>query len=146
MSQQNDEKKARDLLKKGEVSCVLVKGDQVITKNMRGIGPLAQLWEQKPAGFYGADLIVGRAAALLMAGMGLSGVYGEVMSRGAAEVLARFSIPYSYGVLTESIRNRKGDGECPMEQAVRGIEDPAAAYEAVKETLRRLRSSEGSGS
>ena len=146
MSQQNDGKKARDLLKKGEVSCVLVKGEHVIAKNMKGIGPLVELWGSEVKGYFGADLIVGRAAALLMAGMGLSGVYGEVMSQGAAEVLERFGLAYSYGVLTESIRNRKGDGECPMEQAVKGIDEPDAAYEAVKATLERLRSFGGSGS
>ena len=146
MSQQNDGKKARDLLEKEKVSCVLVKGDQVITKNMRGIAPLVELWEAKPTGFFCADTIIGRAAALLLVGMGIAGVYGRVMSRGAAELLERCGIPYEYGCLTESIRNRKKDGECPMELAVKGIEEPEAAYHAVRETLRRLTASRGIGS
>jgi len=34
-----------------------------------------------------------------------------------------------------AVVNRKGDGICPMEEAVEGIDDPSAAIAAIKEKL-----------
>ena len=45
-----------------------------------------------------------------------------------------------YDELTNMIINRAGDGPCPMEQTVAQIEDPNEAFEAIKQTLKRLRS------
>ncbi len=141
MINEKEKQNARELLEQGNVSCVLIKGKKTITKNMRGIAPLVELWESKEdlSGFCAADTIVGKAAALLLAGMGVGYVYARVMSQQAARMLKLYGIPFDFGVLTPAIRNRRGDGLCPMEEAVEKISDPALAYGAVKETLARLR-------
>ena len=61
------------------------------------------------------------------------------MSKDAVDIFSRFSIQYEYDELTNMIINRAGDGPCPMEQTVAQIEDPNEAFEAIKQTLKRLR-------
>lgn len=61
------------------------------------------------------------------------------MGEGAEDVLAKYGIRSSYGVLAKEIINRKGSGICPMEQAVTGIDVPEQALEAVREKCRKLK-------
>ena len=61
-----------------------------------------------------------------------------MMSRAAVEVLSAHGILSSYDTTVETIVNREGTGACPMEQAVRELDQPEAALEAVKRTLAEL--------
>lgn len=116
------------------------KGQKLFTSEKAGISPLIEVVDSgEYFGCIAADRIVGKAAALLYARLGAREVYGEVMSVEGEKMLDRFNIPHSYKTLAEFIRNRSGDGICPMEQAVVDIDDPIEAVEAVKATLRRLR-------
>ncbi len=89
-------------------------------------------------GFCAADRIVGRAAAFLFVLSGVRALYAEVLSEGALQVLERHGIPVTYGTLTPYIVNRRGNGACPMETAVRDINDPAAARTEIRQTMVRL--------
>lgn len=115
----------------GDATCVLYRTEEDIQiSREKGIRPLV-LWmaedENALRGAAVADRIVGRAAAFLAVYGGVRAVYGEVMSEGAVSVLKAAGIAYSYKTLTDRIINRRGDGPCPMEQAVAGITDPAQA-------------------
>ena len=136
-----DRKNARELLETQNFSCVMICNGKRITSAARGIAPLVELWEsgEKLSGACAADKIVGKAAALLMAGMGVSHVYAKVLSKPAARVLQFWDVPYECETLTDAIQNRAGDGLCPMEQAVKDVDEPQEAFLAVKETLARLR-------
>lgn len=90
-------------------------------------------------GFSAADKIIGKAAAMLFVKAGVKEVYGSVMSSSAAELLQKYNIPCSWGTLTDKIINRKGDGVCPMEQTVAGINDLTEAYEALLRRRNELR-------
>ncbi len=90
-------------------------------------------------GFSAADLVVGRAAAMLFVLAGVRSVYAETMSEGAREYLLAHGIPAEYGELTEGIRNRAGTGSCPMEAAVRGIDAPEEGYRVLAETIRKMK-------
>lgn len=90
-------------------------------------------------GFSVADVIVGKAAAMLFVKAGIAEVYGEVMSVSARDYLSKHNIPCSFGTLTERIINRKGDGICPMEQAVAETNDCEAGYLALKNRLDELK-------
>ena len=70
---------------------------------------------------------------------GVRAAYGEVMSAGAKALLEAHGIAVRYGVLTERIINRNGDGPCPMEQATAALTDPAAAPGVLREALDRLK-------
>lgn len=93
-------------------------------------------------GFSAADKVVGKAAALLFVRSGVRAVYAPVMSRQAVSVLSRNGIQAVYDTITEAILNRQGNGLCPMEAAVQGIEEPEAAFTAVRETLCMLKEKE----
>ena len=133
---------AKQIFEQGGYTCVLSDGETTYTSTLTGISPLVGFLSSGTylKGFFAADKIVGKAAALLFALAQVRCVYAPVMSRDAAEVFSRFGIQYEYGCLTPGIINRTGDGPCPMEQAVTGIDNPEKAFEAVKQTLKRLRS------
>ncbi len=126
--------KAKALLQGDNYTCVLCNGDIVHTSSKKGISPMLDILDKHidVRGFSAADKIVGRAAAMLFALAGVKELYAEVLSRPAAELLRKYDVPFSYGALTEAIINRKGDGICPMEEAVSGIDDLDQAFHAIK--------------
>ena len=89
-------------------------------------------------GFYAADKVVGKAAALLYCLLGVRCVYGAVMSDAAVKVLRRNGIEAYWGRLTENIRNRTNTGLCPMEAATMHIDDPEEALDVILATLKSL--------
>lgn len=128
------------LLAEENLTCVLSDGNRLIKSRERGVKPLICFIESGKSfkGFTAADKVVGKAAALLYALMGVSSLYASVISEGALTVCKSFGISVEYGTLTQNIINRRGDGFCPMEQAVADISDPQTAFNAVKEKLKNL--------
>ena len=90
-------------------------------------------------GFSAADKIVGKAAAMLFVCAGVTEVFAEVTSKAAVNYLKERGIACSYGVLTDKIINRKGDGLCPMELAVMDIEDEKLGFSAIKNRFDEIR-------
>ena len=130
------------LLGSGEFTCVLKRGDVTFTSARRGVAPLLVWLEEgiDAAGFAAADRVVGNGAAFLYVLLGVSEVYGAVMSEAALHTLTRFGIGAEYGQLVDHIVNRTNTGYCPMEEAVRGIEDPESAREALVARLAEMAS------
>ena len=124
----------------GHSICLCKNGD-FFTDDGRGISPMLRFIEQglDLSGYSAADVIVGKAAAMLFVKAKITSVYGEVMSKAAAEFLEKNNIPFTYGELTDKIINRRGDGVCPMEQTVASIDDCDAAYTALREKLNSMR-------
>ena len=87
---------------------------------------------------FAADKVVGRAAAFLYVLLGVDEVYALVISESAEQVFQQFGIAYTYNEKVAAIRNRAGDGFCPMEQAVLHIEEPSKALSAIKRRLSEL--------
>ena len=110
-------------------------GQVVARETGRGIGPALKLYR---AGLLrGADVsdrIVGRAAAALFVAGGAASVYADVMSVGAAEFLSSYAIPNHAETITEEIINRKKTGICPMEAAVKDLDDPERMIAAIERT------------
>lgn len=121
-------------------TCVLFRDSTILTDMRRGIRPLVEFLSSGLSlqDFSAADRVVGKAAAFLYVLIGIRSLYAQVISTPALEVLERFSIPVEYGHLVPAIRNRTGDGFCPMETAVWDIDDPTAAHEAVLLALQKL--------
>ena len=82
-----------------------------------------------------ADKVTGKGAALLCAYGGIAYLHTGTMSQKAAAVLDAAEIKYSCGELVDSIKNRAGDGSCPVEKLTGGIKDPKEAIEPIKEFL-----------
>jgi len=130
--------KARQLLEAGSYTCVLCRGDTVLTDTRRGIRPLLDFYRsgQDLQDFSVADKVVGKAAAFLYRLMGVSALYANVISTPALAVLQGISVEYA--AETPAIVNHAQTGLCPMETAVWDIDDPLAALAAIERTLSQL--------
>ncbi len=131
---------ARNLLACNKATCVVIKHGEIINiEHDRGIKPILKMYEQGL--LHDAiviDKIIGRAAALIMVLGGVSQCYGHTVSAGALAVFEKHGIPCEYDECPEHIINRSGNGICPMEEAVEGIDNPPDALIAIKQRLSEL--------
>ncbi|MBQ3064337.1 MAG: DUF1893 domain-containing protein [Clostridia bacterium] len=130
------------LLQREGYTLVAAVADAVYTDRARGVAPLLALLDAgvSLAGGVAADRVVGRAAAYLYCLLGVSEIYALVVSDAALEVLEAGGVAVAYETRVPAIRNRAGDGFCPMESATRGLA-PLALGEAlavIRETKARL--------
>ncbi len=123
-------------------SICLCREGEFLTDDGRGISPMMRFIAvgRVLAGFSAADIIVGKAAAMLFAKAGIVRVHGRVMSVSGRAYLESCGIPCTYDVLTEKIMNRQGTDICPMEKTVADIDDFEEGYKALKTRLEELRS------
>ncbi len=119
----------------------LCRDGEVVTSDRRGVMPMLSFLREGRdlSGFCAADRVVGRAAAMLFVKAGVHAVFAEVMSDGAAALLAAHGIDASCDVRTAAIENRQKTGPCPMESAVAGIEDIDAGIAAIRRRAEELR-------
>ncbi len=111
----------------GKYSCVIGNGE-VYTFNRSGIADLLDIYTNKPRLLKGAlvaDKIIGRAAAAILLMGGISELYTPIISRPALNMLRKAHITVSYGKVVPSIRNRVGNGICPMDSAISDAKTPA---------------------
>lgn len=127
-------------LEAGDYTVVLCRDGVEYTDTRRGVEPLLALLDSGVAvtGFSAADRVVGKAAAFLYLRLGVTAVHGGVMSQPAHDLLTAHGVCVSADTVVPAIRNRAGDGFCPMEAAVWELTDPIKAEAAVRTTLRSL--------
>ena len=108
----------------------------------RGIAPMMDFIADSInlTGYSVADLVVGKAAALLFVKCGIKRVFAKTLSESARRVLELYGVDYEYETLTEKIINRDGTDICPMEKAVTGTDDIEEAYSILQNKLKILRS------
>ena len=127
----SDLERAKTILQSGAYTCVLCRDDQVHTSTRRGVAPLLALLDTDVSGFCAADKVVGKATALLYCLLKVRAVHALVISQAALQVLENSGIAVSWDSRVDHIKNRTGDGRCPMEQATEGIDDPQEALVAI---------------
>lgn len=115
-------------------SICLCKEGSCFTDDGRGISPMMRFLAEGRdlKGYSAADVIVGKAAAMLFVKAGIVCVHGRVMSKSGKEYLTSHGMTCTCDTLTEKIINRQGTDICPMEKTVADIEDPEEAYTALK--------------
>ncbi|MBS6948840.1 MAG: DUF1893 domain-containing protein [Bifidobacterium scardovii] len=120
--------------------CVACRSDETLNGTGHGVRPLLQWLSsgRSLAGFSAADRVVGKAAALLYARLGVEAVYARIMSEEGLAMLQLYGIASSYEQLVPMILNRSGDGMCPIERSVQAIVDPVAAVPAIRAAVARL--------
>lgn len=135
-----DRERAKSLLSAGDYTVVLCRGEQTYTDTRRGVAPLLALLDGGAdlTAFAAADRVVGKAAAFLYLRLGVTAVHGGVMSTPACDLLTAHGVSTTYDTLVPAIRNRAGDGYCPMEQVSLPHTDPAAAEAAIRARLAEL--------
>ena len=131
--------KAKEIMIREEYTLVIVK-NEVRTFRERGVKPLLSLLDSSIdlSLASASDKVVGKAAAMLYVKLGIKELYASVLSKPALEVLTKNGISAEYGELVGAIRNRSGDGFCPMESAVIDITDIDEAILAVKAKMAEL--------
>jgi len=128
------------MLKRHGFSFVVINaGEEIFTSSKKGVAPIMELIERNAnlKGAAAADKIIGGAAAFLLVKCGVAYVYGDVMSEKAVSILNRYHIPYSYSRLVPFIKNRRGDGLCPMERLCMNVNTPDEAYIIIREFILR---------
>lgn len=133
-------KRAIELVKNAEKTCVVVKNNEIISAHSpKGIAHITKLHEQgilKDS--FVADTIIGKAAAMIFTLSGVKECFGLTMSEAGYNWLKEHDIDASYGTLTDVIQNRKGDGMCPMETVVKDLTDENEALEKLKDKVQEL--------
>lgn len=118
-----------DLLHERKCSCVLRNGE-IYTFERRGVEDLYALLREQPGLLLGADVadkVVGKGAAALMVLGRVRRVYADVLSEPA------------YGRLVSAIRNRAGNGWCPVETLCRDKETAEECLPLIAGFVERLR-------
>ena len=138
--------RAKALLGDGDYTVALCRGDVTHTDTRRGVSPLLALLDrgEDVTGFSVADKVVGKAAAFLYLRLGVAAVHGLVMSEPAYDLLCAHGVAVTCDTLVPAIRNRAGDGYCPMERVTLPHTDPFAAEAAIRRRLAELTAAHGS--
>ncbi len=132
--------RAKDALFHGGHTCAICKGGKIYTSDERGVKPLL-FWLGTGEDLHGAsaaDKVVGKAAAFLYILLGAREVYAGVISEPALSVLKAQGIDVEANIVVPAIRNRSGDGYCPMETAVWDIGDAETAKAAIEAKRKEL--------
>ncbi len=132
--------RAKETLLQGGYTCAVCKGGKLYTSEERGVKPLL-LWLNSGEDLVGAsaaDKVVGKAAAFLYVLLQVKEVYAPIVSERALAVLREGGVAVEADLVVPAIRNRRGDGYCPMETAVWDIEDAIVAKAAIEKKAREL--------
>ena len=131
---------AKALLAEGGYTVVLCRDDITYTDTRRGVAPLLALLDAGTdvTDFAAADKVVGKAAAFLYLRLGVAAVHAGVISTPAYDLLTAHGVSVTYDTLVPAIRNRAGDGYCPMETVTLPLADPIEAEAAIRKRLAEL--------
>ena len=123
-------------------SIALCRNGEVITDDGRGISPMMKFIAEgrELSGYSAADVIVGKAAAMLFVKAGIVCVHAKTLSEAGKEFLEAHDIPCTYDSLTERIIDSSGTDICPMEKTVADIWDPETGYDALERRIAEMRS------
>lgn len=112
----------------------------------RGVADLFRLLHEEPQllrGAFIADKVVGKGAAALMVLGGVEGLFADVVSRPALELLAGAGIAVEYTVVVPGIMNRAGTGTRPVEQLCAGAETAAECLPLIEGFMQKMKEQHG---
>lgn len=119
----------------------LCKAGEVVTSDLKGISPMLTLLGEGRdlSGFSAADLVVGKAAAMLFVKANVKAVFAKTLSLAGRDYLDQHGIPVTFETLTERIMNREQTDFCPMERAVADTDDVDEGCRILQITLNEVR-------
>jgi len=122
-------------------SLALCRDGKLITSDKRGVSALLELIDggNDLRGYSAADIIVGKAAAMLFVKLGIKELYAKTLSAAGEKYLKEHGIVFTYGEKCENIINRDKTDICPMEKSVIDTDDFNEGYVRIKNRLNELR-------
>ena len=111
--------KLKEILLKGNYSCVISNEGLTYTFTQPGVRDLYGLLQEKPELLKGAsvaDKVIGKAAATLMILGGAKEVYADVISLSALAFLRKAEVIVTFGQTVPYISNRDNTDMCPLEK------------------------------
>ncbi|MBE6629291.1 MAG: DUF1893 domain-containing protein [Ruminococcaceae bacterium] len=135
-----DLQNAKSELLGGKFTCVLFHDGETFSSSLRGVAPLLGFLDSGRdfRAFCAADKVVGKGAAFLYVLLGVRALFAHVISESALEVLRRAAVSVEFDTLVPYIKNRTGEGRCPIEQAVLEAEDATKALPLIRARLKEL--------
>jgi len=138
----NDLDLAREILRAGDYRLVIVKEGEVLWQSddrvLLGLLACVDALGTASRGASMADVVVGKAAALLARAVGVEAVYTPLLSRRALDYLRQQGIRMEYDLLVEGILNRSRNDFCPLERLTADIDDAARALEVIRGFYARM--------
>lgn len=136
----NDLKLACDILERDNLKFVAIKNKRVIyssrERSVRGLVEALHEIPRQMEGSFIADRIVGSAAALLFLYGKISGLYTPVISTRAKSILEKDGINIHFKREVDYIKNRAGDGMCPLEFRCQDVFDPRSAFSILSSIIK----------
>lgn len=121
----------------GEHKISIVSSTLSLTSDLRGVMPIIDFINKgyDLSGASVADLVVGKAAAMLFIKAGIKDVDTIIISKPALKVLEVHHITVKYEKLVDNIINRDKTGLCPFESLVLDVDDVSIAYKLIVEKI-----------
>lgn len=123
-------------------SCVIYNKGEIYSFYSKGVVDLYKLLTEHPellSGAFVADKVIGKGAAALMALGKVASVYADVVSRPALSLLEYYAIKVEYGVVTDNIINRRGDGICPVEALTSPYSSAEECFKPIAEFIKKMK-------
>ena len=128
---------AKEYMESNDLKMVVYKdGEMVAQSTDRGIKPVYDVYVKDFEGLKGAfvaDRITGKAAAMLLAQGGISGIYTDLISEPAVEIFEESGISLQYKNRVSHILNRDKNGMCPIETISRNVGNVDELIEGIEE-------------
>ena len=123
------------LLNSNGLSLLVYNNGLITHHDNRGVQDLLTLLSEEPERLKGAvvaDKITGKASASLLAAGGVRALFTNIICTSAKELLQSEGIEVYYGEEVPMIKNRLGDGQCPMDSRLQYISSIEEAVEILE--------------
>ena len=136
----------KEVMYSENLTCVVADEEDIIFRSAeKGIVPMLELLELYEKGairpVYQADRIIGKAAIIIAAKIGIKDIYAGVLSQTAKDIAERKGVNVECGQLVEMILNPAKTAEGPFETALHNVDedDFDEVLKTVVETLEIIR-------
>lgn len=134
---------ANSILEDNQSTCVILKSDEIIyTSSFIGVKPLLVFMREpnvyEPSELVLVDKVIGKAALLLAAKIGITEIYTPVTSLAALAAAKEHNISLQATEVVPFIENRDKTGMCPIEMSVINTKNLDEAFDNINETIKVL--------
>ncbi len=122
-------------------SLVVQNGGRVTEYTQHGVRDLYDLVTTRPEvlrGAHVADKIIGKGAAALMVAGGVRSATTHTVTTPALKMLRKAGVKVRYGREIPYVENKKKTGQCPLDERLQAVDNPAKAMPVIEQFIRDL--------